>query len=89
MFVCKIKSDTEFDGYAGKKELTSSKIMTDVFKKGDRYFNSGDLLTVDKDYFVYFSDRIGDTFRCVFSPRLVSFDQYNQTIISMHVMLCF
>ena len=66
--MCKIKSDTEFDGYAGKKELTSSKIMTDVFKKGDRYFNSGDLLTVDKDYFVYFSDRIGDTFRCVFPP---------------------
>ena len=38
----------------------SAKIIRNVFKKGDAYFNSGDLFTVD---FVYFADRIGDTFR--------------------------
>eukprot|EP00058_Branchiostoma_floridae_P016522 XP_002602010.1 hypothetical protein BRAFLDRAFT_82596 [Branchiostoma floridae] len=32
-------------------------------KKGDGYFNSGDVLFMDTDYFVYFVDRLGDTFR--------------------------
>lgn len=31
--------------------------------QGDAYFNTGDILVQDKNYFVYFSDRIGDTFR--------------------------
>ena len=61
--VCGIKKDLEFDGYVGKKELTGSKILRNVFKEGDAYFNSGDLLTVDEEHFVYFTDRIGDTFR--------------------------
>ena len=72
--MCKIRRDTEFDGYAGKKELTSSKILHNVFADGDAYFNSGDLLTVDKDYFVYFSDRIGDTFRyCTRNARALTY----------------
>lgn len=53
----------EFDGYKGNKELTQKKLLCDVFQKGDRFFNSGDLLVRDEDYFVYFNDRIGDTFR--------------------------
>ena len=36
-----------------------------MFEKGDKYFNSGDLMKVDKDYYLYFNDRIGDTFRYV------------------------
>lgn len=54
---------TEFRGYTDE-ESTKKKIITDVFKKGDRYFRSGDLLRVDEDGFAYFVDRIGDTFRC-------------------------
>ncbi len=38
-------------------------ILRDVCKKGDTYFNTGDLLVTDSEYFLYFSDRIGDTFR--------------------------
>ncbi|TTP59343.1 Very long-chain acyl-CoA synthetase [Bagarius yarrelli] len=34
-----------------------------VFEKGDVYFNTGDLMKVDTQGFVYFQDRIGDTFR--------------------------
>jgi acyl-CoA synthetase (AMP-forming)/AMP-acid ligase II len=34
-----------------------------VFRRGDRYFNSGDLLTMHDDGWVSFADRIGDTFR--------------------------
>jgi len=37
--------------------------LKDVFKKGDMYFRTGDLLKVDQEGFYYFVDRIGDTFR--------------------------
>ncbi len=50
----------------GDKKQTDSKILRNVFAKGDAYWNSGDLFTVDQDYFVYFADRTGDTFRSVF-----------------------
>lgn len=39
------------------------KKLRDVFKKGDLYFNSGDLLMIDHEDFIYFHDRVGDTFR--------------------------
>ena len=42
---------------------TKKKLLHDVFKKGDQYFRSGDLLRRDGDGFYYFVDRIGDTFR--------------------------
>jgi len=63
LMVSKIKRDFEFDGYKGNRDLSDKKIVKDVFKKGDRYFNTGDLITTDQDYFLYFTDRIGDTFR--------------------------
>lgn len=53
---------TDFSGYADKK-ATSSKVIRDVFKKGDAYFNSGDLLVQDECGYYYFKDRTGDTFR--------------------------
>ena len=51
-----------FDGYTNKA-ATEKKILRNVFKKGDRWFASGDLLRRDRDGYVYFIDRIGDTFR--------------------------
>merc|ERR1711998_125591 len=44
-------------------EATEKKILRDAFKKGDRYFRSGDLLRRDAKGYYYFVDRIGDTFR--------------------------
>ena len=38
-------------------------ILTDVFGKGDQFFRTGDLMRVDAEGFVFFVDRIGDTFR--------------------------
>lgn len=52
-----------FQGYYGNKKATSSKIITDVFRKGDAWFRSGDLLRLDEDQLMYFVDRLGDTFR--------------------------
>lgn len=55
--------ETTFQGYYGNKGATSSKIVRDVFKKGDAWFRSGDLLKMDEDGLLYFVDRLGDTFR--------------------------
>ncbi|OCT86906.1 very long-chain acyl-CoA synthetase [Xenopus laevis] len=63
LLLCKISSMSPFEGYAGDKHKTERKILRDVFRKGDVYFNSGDLLTVDQQNFIYFHDRVGDTFR--------------------------
>ncbi|KAF5290911.1 hypothetical protein FQR65_LT11493 [Abscondita terminalis] len=58
----KERSMLNFQGYTDKKE-TSKKILRDVFKKGDTYFNSGDVLSFDQEGYYYFVDRLGDTFR--------------------------
>ncbi|KAK6475222.1 very long-chain acyl-CoA synthetase-like [Huso huso] len=63
LFVTKITKVAPFIGYARNPQQTDKKKLRDVFEKGDLYFNSGDLLMVDHDNFVYFQDRIGDTFR--------------------------
>ncbi|XP_077684508.1 long-chain fatty acid transport protein 2 isoform X2 [Eretmochelys imbricata] len=63
LLICKITQFSPFSGYAGAKSQTEKKKLTNVFQKGDLYFNSGDLLMVDQDNFIYFHDRVGDTFR--------------------------
>lgn len=57
-----IEPTIKFDGYTDSK-ATEKKILTDVLEKGDRYFRTGDLLRYDEDNFVWFVDRVGDTFR--------------------------
>ena len=56
------KPSTRFEGYTDAK-ATAKKVMTDVFKKGDKYFRTGDLVKYDAQGYFYFCDRIGDTFR--------------------------
>ncbi|NWY03075.1 S27A6 protein, partial [Nothoprocta ornata] len=63
LMVNQVTQDTPFFGYAGNKELTEKKLLHDVFVKGDVYFDTGDLLVMDHNGFLYFSDRVGDTFR--------------------------
>ncbi|XP_077989603.1 long-chain fatty acid transport protein 2-like [Glandiceps talaboti] len=63
LLITRIDKMASFDGYAGKKENTQKKILQNVFKSGDQYFNSGDTVLMDKDYYLYFTDRVGDTFR--------------------------
>jgi len=52
----------EFVGYADKS-ASQKKIIEDVFRRGDRWFRTGDLMRRDRDGYFYFVDRIGDTFR--------------------------
>uniref|UniRef100_A0A665VAD2 long-chain-fatty-acid--CoA ligase n=2 Tax=Echeneis naucrates TaxID=173247 RepID=A0A665VAD2_ECHNA len=63
LLVSKITHIAPFVGYAQNEEQTEKKRLRDVLKKGDLYFNSGDLMRIDKDNFIYFQDRVGDTFR--------------------------
>lgn len=60
--ITNLSGGLEFRGYTDEK-ATSKKVLHDVFKKGDLYFRSGDLLRRDAEGFYYFVDRIGDTFR--------------------------
>ena len=51
-----------FEGYASAAD-TEQKVLRDVFKKGDTWFRTGDLMRKDKRGYFYFIDRVGDTFR--------------------------
>lgn len=51
-----------YSGYADKS-ATEKKILRDVFEKGDAWFRTGDLMRQDREGYLYFVDRIGDTFR--------------------------
>ncbi len=63
-----INDKAEFDGYTNP-EATASKIVHDVQKAGDRWFNTGDLIRqIDVGFAMglkhfQFVDRTGDTFR--------------------------
>jgi len=52
-----------FQGYKGNKKSTSDKVAQDVFKKGDSWFRTGDLLSLSAAGYYKFCDRLGDTFR--------------------------
>ena len=51
-----------FEGYMDEED-TDKKVLRDVFEEGDAYFATGDLMRRELDGFIYFADRIGDTFR--------------------------
>ncbi|CAN7399655.1 long-chain-acyl-CoA synthetase [Phenylobacterium sp. LjRoot225] len=53
---------TEYTGYVDKA-ASEKKVLHDVFEKGDAWFATGDLMRMDADGYLYFVDRIGDTFR--------------------------
>ncbi|CAK6961560.1 hsFATP2a_ACSVL_like domain-containing protein [Scomber scombrus] len=63
LLVGRVTQRSPFIGYAGNKTQTEKKRLHNVLKKGDLYFNTGDLLRFDHENFVYFQDRVGDTFR--------------------------
>ncbi|MCR2746662.1 long-chain-acyl-CoA synthetase [Limnobacter parvus] len=51
-----------FDGYTDPK-ANEGKLLRNVFKKGDCWFNSGDLVRRQGWQHIQFVDRLGDTFR--------------------------
>ncbi len=63
MFLAKINKMNPFPGYKNNEKATNSKIVENVFKQGDKYFNSGDLMRLHKKSYASFVDRLGDTFK--------------------------
>src|SRR5262249_35182107 len=57
-----IQPGARFEGYTSQAE-TDKKILRNVFRKGDVWFRTGDLMRRDARGYFYFVDRIGDTFR--------------------------
>ena len=62
LLIFPVQSDTSFFGYKDKK-ATDSKIFRNVFKEGDKWINSGDLMKDIGCSHAQFVDRVGDTFR--------------------------
>ena len=54
--------DRRFDGYVNA-QATQSKIIQNVERVGDRFFRTGDILTMDELGYFRFCDRSGDTYR--------------------------
>ena len=68
LLIVKIGPNAVYNGYTDKK-ASEEKVITGVFNKDDRWFNTGDLVkTVDVGFALgrkhyQFVDRVGDTFR--------------------------
>ncbi|XP_071944025.1 long-chain fatty acid transport protein 2-like [Antedon mediterranea] len=63
LLVCPVNKMFPVEGYVGNKELTENKLIRNVLRENDIYYNTGDLFIRDRDHFLYFKDRLGDTFR--------------------------
>src|SRR3954471_1860085 len=62
LLLSKVSSFQPFDGYTDKEE-SEKKLVRDAFKKGDVWFNTGDLMRSQGFGHAAFTDRLGDTFR--------------------------
>lgn len=62
LLIAELTDRSPYEGYTNK-DANKKKLLMDVFKKQDRYFNSGDLVQKQGYKHVAFVDRLGDTFR--------------------------
>lgn len=62
LLICEVTDKSPFDGYTDE-QASQAKLLRDVFKKGDCWFNTGDLVRDQGFRHIQFADRIGDTFR--------------------------
>ncbi|WP_028009412.1 long-chain-acyl-CoA synthetase [Solimonas flava] len=62
LLITEITERAPFDGYTDRK-ASEAKLLRDVFKRGDCWFNSGDLVRDQGWGHIQFVDRVGDTFR--------------------------
>lgn len=63
LLICEINELNVFSGYVNNPQATEEKLMHNVLKEGDCYFDSGDLVCMAENNYFSFVDRMGDTFR--------------------------
>ncbi|MEK9765261.1 MAG: long-chain-acyl-CoA synthetase [Thalassolituus sp.] len=62
LLITEVNDKQPFEGYTDE-EASNSKLLRNVFGKGDCWFNTGDLVNNQGFKHVSFADRLGDTFR--------------------------
>ncbi|CAM3555289.1 long-chain-acyl-CoA synthetase [Parendozoicomonas haliclonae] len=62
LLLAKVTDKSPFDGYTSN-DATEGKLLRNVFKNGDSYINTGDLVIKQGFMHIAFADRLGDTFR--------------------------
>jgi len=62
LLISEVSSRRPFDGYTDSS-ANQKKLFKDVFRRGDSWFNSGDLVRDQGMRHIQFVDRVGDTFR--------------------------
>ncbi len=62
LLITEITDRAPLDGYTDAK-ATEAKVLRNVFKQGDAWFNTGDLVRHQGLHHMQFVDRLGDTFR--------------------------
>ena len=62
LLITEVNALHPFDGYTDAGS-TDAKLLHDVFRRGDRWINSGDLVRDQGFRHIAFVDRVGDTFR--------------------------
>ncbi|KZZ46388.1 MAG: long-chain-acyl-CoA synthetase [Saccharospirillaceae bacterium] len=62
LLITEVNDKQPFEGYTDE-EATNKKLFRDVFKKGDCWFNTGDMVLNQGYGHIAFADRLGDTFR--------------------------
>lgn len=63
LLLTEVSAKAPFDGYTHNPEANQAKLFHDVFKSGDCWFNTGDLVRQQGYRHIAFVDRVGDTFR--------------------------
>lgn len=63
LLLTQVSPKAPFDGYTNNPQANQEKLFQNVFKKGDCWFNTGDLVRHQGFRHIAFIDRIGDTFR--------------------------
>jgi len=63
LLMTEVSPKAPFDGYTNNREASDAKLLRNVFKQGDCWFNTGDLVRRQGFRHIAFVDRVGDTFR--------------------------
>ncbi len=79
LLVCEINEINGFAGYVNNPEATEEKILRNLLREGDEYFDSGDLVKLHENDYFSFVDRLGDTFR--WKSENVSTNQVSDVVI--------